>query len=456
MHAALTCLAEPFPARLRRHWAELFVLAWPVILSRAGLVVLSLVSIILVGRYGTLELTHLAMGLAIFMPVMVTGIGAMVGVVALTARHTGEGRPDLAAQTLRRGLAWALVVGVVCTILAWFAETWLLLIGQTPALAAGGGSVARWLAPGAGLQIIFVAGTFYLEGTRRMLPGLVLMALANVVNAVLCAWLIWGGAGLPAMGAEGAALASTLARAVMAGGMLLYLARLPELRSRRPAGFWGPGGWAAGADLRRIGLASGAAYFFETVAFAGLNQVAGLISVEALAAYSIAHQIEAMIFMIALGLSVAAAVRVGIAAGAGQIGEARFAGWSALAATMGIIALCAGLVIAAGAALAGVFSTDPAMIARVTPLFAILAVSLIFDAGQVVMGQCNRALGDSWGTTLRFFAAFWLLMLPLGTWLGLATPLAERGLFIATALGCLLAVVLLALRFRSLLARIEG
>ena len=68
--------------------------------------------------------------------------------------------------------------------------------------------------------------------------------------------------------------------------------------------------------MRRIGLAGGAAYFFETFAFAALAQAAGLLGATALAAYTMLHNIEATVFMIALGLSVATAVRVGQAVGA--------------------------------------------------------------------------------------------------------------------------------------------
>ena len=61
---------------------------------------------------------------------------------------------------------------------------------------------------------------------------------------------------------------------------------------------------------------------------------------------------------------------------------------------------------------------------------------MVFDAGQVVLGQSTRALGDSWGTTLRFFVAFWCVMIPVSLVLAFRTPLAEAGLFIGTAVGC--------------------
>ena len=206
--------------------------------------------------------------------------------------------------------------------------------------------------------------------------------------------------------------------------------------------------------MRRIGFAGGAAYFFETVAFASLAQAAGLLGASALAAYTILHNIEALVFMIALGLSVGTAVRIGQAAGAGDRAEARFAGLAGLAAAMGLVALLGLGLFAAAPAVVGFYSADPALIARAAPIIAILAFSMVFDAGQVVLGQSTRALGDGWGTTLCFFAAFFCVMVPLAFFLAFATPLAEAGLFIGTAVGCATAVGLLGARFLYLVARV--
>lgn len=449
--------AETLLARLPRNWRALAHLAWPVVLSRAGLVILVLTAIVLAGRYDTLALAHFSLANAVFFPLVVTGVGAMVGIISQTAREKGAGSDELPAIFLR-GLGWAIAVGALLTLLVFFAEGALRLIGHDAETARAVGRVARILAPGALFQVVFVAAGFYLEGTGRMKPGLIAMIAANLVNLVLCLGLIPGRFGLPALGAEGAAIAGTAARFVMAAGLLGWMWRLPEFAPWRGSGllgggFWGPGGWAAGAEMRRIGLAGGAAYCFETFAFATMAQVAGLVGTAALAAYTIAHNVEAMVFMMALGLSVATAVRVGQSAGAGDIAEARAAGVAGVTAAMALVGLIGlGLYRVAPEVIA-FFSNDPGLIARGAPLIGILAVSMIFDAGQVVLGQSTRALGDSWGTTLIFFIAFWCVMVPVGIVLAFHTGLAERGLFIATAMGCATAATLLGLRLRLLLAR---
>jgi multidrug resistance protein, MATE family len=448
---------ESFGQRLARHAASLGRLAWPVVLSRAGILLMAVADVVMVGRYDTVALGHLALGFAVFVPLFVTGIGAMVGIVSVTARAKGAGETDLPAIALR-GLRWALVVGAIAAGAVWITGGWLHLIGHEPELAEGAARVARILAVGAFFQVAFVAASFYLEGTGRTKPGLVAMLVANVVNLALNWGLIYGKAGFPEWGAEGAALATTIARLSMALGLIWWLLSLPEFRPyrRRTLTLWGPGGWAAGVEMRRIGLAGGAAYFFETFAFAALAQAAGLISPTALAAYTILHNIEATVFMIALGISVATAVRVGQSAGAGDIAEARFAALTGLGAAMLLIGGIGLVLLAFAPQVASIYSTDPALIARAAPLFAILAVSMIFDAGQVVAGQSTRALGDAWGTTLRFFIGFWLVMVPTALALAFLTPLAEAGLFIGTAIGCAAALALLLARLLRLLHNREA
>ena len=451
--AILNSAAETTATRLWRHWLSLFRLSWPVVLNRAGLVLMAVVSLVMVGRYDTAALAGFALGIAVVMPLLVAGIGCLVGVMAVTARECGAGGGEAPAVALR-GLHWAAAVGVVASLPAAFAGPVLLLIGQEPALAASGARVAWYWAPGVFLHLLFVAATFWLEGTGRTRPGLVAMAGANVANLVLSWLLIGGRLGAPELGADGAALANTLARLVMIVFFLAWMLRLPELVPYRRITLWGPGGWAAGREMRRIGLAGGASYFLETMAFATMVQAAGLLGEAPLAAYSILHNIETTVFMVALGLSVGTAVQIGRAAGAGDRAEARFTGFAGGAAAIGLAALLGLGLFAAAPIVVSFYTSDPTIIARAAPIMAILAVSMTFDAGQVVFGQATRALGDGWGTTLCYMAAFWGVMVPVGLVLAFATPLAEAGLFAGTAAGTIAAASLLALRFRHLLARV--
>jgi MATE family multidrug resistance protein len=447
---------EDFAARLLRHLRALYALAWPVMLSRAGILMMALVDVIMLGRYDTIALAQASLALGLFIPVMVTCVGLQMGVLSIVSRRHGAGDAEACVATWRRALPWAALTSGVGAGLIWFGESWLILFGQNREMAAGGGAVARFLAPGLMLQVLYVTCAFYLEGTGRPKPALLAMIAANLLNVALNWVFIYGNLGAPELGAVGSALATSLVRAFLFAALLAYILTRPEVRAATGAfvrGVWGAGGWAAGAEMRRLGFAAGLSVFFETTAFGALTMIAGLIGPVALAAYTIAHNVEATVFMAALGLSVATGVRVGGAWGAGRRDDAAFAGWTGLAACAGLMgAIGLGIHLAA-APLSGIYSSDAAVAAAAGALLPIVAFTVIPDGMQIVVGQCNRALGDAYIASGLYFAAFWCVMVPLGAFLSLSAGMGAAGLLTATLVGASVSVLLQGARFRALAGR---
>lgn len=448
---------ERFWGRLARHLGALAQLAWPVMLSRAGILLLGLADVVMLGRYSTQALGEASVSLGLFVPIMVTGVGLQTGLIALVSRRHGAGEPGQAVEVWLRALPWAVLSGSVGMGLMALGEVWLGLLGQSPALAEGGGAFSRAVAPGVLFQVLYIACAFFLEGTGRPKAALVAMVLANLLNVFLNWVLIYGNLGMPALGAVGSGLGTSGVRAFMALALFLYILRLPDVRAAgglsRFTGLWGPGGWAAGAEMRRLGYAAGLSLFFETSAFGALMQMAGWLGPVALAAYSIAQNIESTVFMVALGLSVATAVRVGMAVGAKTQGEARFAGFSGLAAALLLMALIGGTLVLLAPQVTAAYTADAGVAAAAAGLMGMVALAVVPDGGQIVVGQCNRAMGDAWVSSLLYLVSYWGVMIPLGWVMAFRLGLGPTGLLAATATGSVLAVVLLALRFAALTAR---
>ena len=449
---------EPFAPRLWRHLGALAVLAWPVMLSRAGIVTMALVDVIMLGRYGTQALGEASVALALFIPIMVTGVGLQMGLISLVARRFGAGRVDECVDTWLRALPWALVVGLIGSVVMAMGEIKLGWIGQSEALVTGGGAFSRAVAPGVLFQVLYVTCAFYLEGTGRPKPAMVVMVLANLANAGLNWVLIYGNWGSPELGAVGSALASSLVRVGLFLALFIYILRLPEVRAvggfGRFRGLWGPGGWSAGAEMRRLGYAAGLSVLFETAALGALIQMAGMLGAVDLAAFSIANNLKTTVFMVGLGLSVAAGVRVGRAAGAKQADEVRFAGWSGLGAGVGVMALIGALLVATGRWVAMGYTGDEDVIAATVALFGIVAIVVIPQGGQIVMGQGNRALGDAYVASSLYFVAYWLVMVPAGALFAFQWEMGAAGLLWAIGLGGAVSMVLQGARFAVLAARV--
>jgi len=445
---------ESVPAKALRHSTDLLRLAWPVMLSRAGILVMAYADIAMLGRYveGAVGVSNL--GIAIFVPIMVVSIGLVSGMVPVISQAHGAGNRAECGRAWRRAMSWAVFVSLFGMLVVWHGESWLLVFGQTPELAAEGGAVAVALAPGLLAQVVFAACAFYMESTRRPLVALGAMVAANLVNVPLNWVMIYGNLGFPELGAVGAAIASTIARFLAAGWMIWAILSQPDPHGagvRGPwEGVWGPGGWRAGVMMRKLGLSAGLSNGFETVGFAAMTLFAGTLGLAALDAYAISHNLVSTTFMIGLGLSVATGVRVGQATGQGQKREAAFAGWTGLLVALAVMGTIATLVFVFRDTLVLAYTDKADLAARAAGVFAFAALVFVPDALQVVMGQAVRALGDAWVAVLCYIVSFLVLMVPLGWWLVTHGGWDERGLVLAVAIACVVATVTLAWRFRVL------
>lgn len=448
---------QPFVPRLKGHLAALLGLAWPVMLSRAGILIMAFCDIAMLGRYepGAVGIANL--GLSVFIPVMVMTIGLCTGSVAVIARAYGAGDWAECGRAWRRALVWGAVLSVAAIAIVLQAERLLALFGQEAGMAAAGARVADALAPGLMAQVLFAISAFYLEATGRPHFALLVMIGANLVNFALNALLIFGLWGFPELGAVGAALASTLARIFAAGAMILYILNQRDAWAAGVRGrwetFWGPGGWRAGALMRRLGVSTGLGNGFETAGFSAMTLFAGQISTMALDAYSISHNMVSTLFMVGLGLAIATGVRVGHETGRGNPREAAFAGWTGLGAAVAIMGALGLVVLLGREGVAAVYTDDPAIQARAAAVMAVAAFIFVPDTAQVVLGQAVRALGDATVAILVYAFAFAVVLIPLGWAMVHVWGWDERGLALSIMIACVIATVLLALRFAAITTR---
>lgn len=457
MSNALTLAPRPDAAGLlRRQVAPLVRLAVPVVIARSGLMAMASVDLLMVGHFAADHLAWASLGGMAAGPLIGVLVGLLIGTMVSTALALGARDEAAAGAVWRRSVPYALVLGALMAVACLFGAPFFRAVGQADGLAEGAGRVLAILGLGLPGIALYITSAFWLEAIGRPGPGMVLMIAGNVLNVALNWVLVYGHLGLPAMGAEGSAWATTAMRWVMGLSLVATIWWLPEarrlgVRSRLD----GPGG-AAWCNQRRQGYAAAVSIGCESVSVTILALMAGWIGIAAVGAYTIALNILAVVFMIALGVSTATAARVGLAWGARDRAGAAAAGWIGLGLNSLLMAACGlGMALAPGA-LAGIFTSDAEVRALAAALVLVAAFATVLDGGQTVLAHAVRGTGDTWVPS-ALQAGVYVGVMPVLAW-ALAFPLdrGAPGLMEAVILASVLALAGQAARFAWLTRRRSG
>lgn len=438
------------PDLVRRDLSTLLTLSGPVVLSRLGIMTMGLCDAIVVGNYSARELGYHALGWAPTSVILTMAIGLLTGVQVMTARRIGEGRRDLTGAVLRRGMVYSFWIGLVSTVvLVAVGPLFLRSIGLEKDLADGAARALIIFSLSMPAFAVGAAACSWLEGLSRPGPVVWAMWAANIVNLVMDLLLVPGTFGLPALGAVGAAWATSGARTFLALAILIYIARMPEARALgvfdRPER-----DWPAEIEQRRVGYGAGASNFFEVAAFASLNVIAGWLGGLAVAAWAIVLNVIAIVFMVPLGLATGAAVLVGTAYGARDRAGVSRAGLISFAVTL-VFGIVASLAIWPAAELISHgYTRNAATIAMAVPALVLSCLFLVPDALQVVTAQALRSRGDVWLPTATHMASYVGVMMPLAYWLAIPMGLGLVGMVWAVVVASFIACGLLLARFWQL------
>jgi MATE family multidrug resistance protein len=414
-------------------------LALPVVLAQMGMMLLGLVDVRMVGHLGSVELSAVALADTVLFGSLILGIGIVMGIDPIVSQSHGAGEGKVAGLALQRGIVLGILVSVPLAAVWLNTGPILRLLGQD----AHHANIAQ-VYTGAQvfsipMVLIFTALRQYQQGRADMITPLLAVLLANPVNLLLNWVLIFGNLGFPALGVFGAGLATGLSRTFM----MLALAALIFMRGRH-RGAWVP--WSRAAwdpqglkQVLRYGVPVGMQYGLEVWAFSASTLFAGRLAHPSVAAHIIVLKIASFTFMVPLGISHAAATRVGNLLGARDRPAAQRAAQVALAMGGGVMLLGAAAFILFGEPLARIFTTDGDVVALCVAIFPIAAAFQLFDGTQAVGGGILRGMGNPRPAALFNLVGYYALALPLSWWLGFQKGLGLRGVWWGLAAG--LAVV---------------
>ncbi len=441
----------PSFAPTRPDLATTLRLAAPVALVQLGMMAMGLVDTAFVGRVSEDALAAMGLGGMWSWGAMTFGLGALYAVGPLLAQAHGAGDAPAFGRALRRGLVLVVLHSALATLVHALCEPALLALGQTPEVASGAAAYVWRTMPGTLPFYVFAVVREALQATHRMRPIVIVIVGANLLNVVVDYALVAGNLGFPALGAEGAAWATSIARVVM--GIGLVASAWPILG--RDLRAWTRSAFAVRPLVRltQLGVPVGGQALLEFSGFAAMIVLMGRLGVAEIGAHQVTLLLAATAFMVPLGVSQASGVLVGNAVGRADADGARRAAGAGMLVGVGFMSVTAILFLATPGPLARLMTDEADVLAIAVVLLPLAGVFQVFDGLQVVASGILRGVADVHVPFAINLFAYWGVAVPVGYWLAFSRDAGPPGLWWGLVAGLAVAAVLLGARVLVHLSR---
>ena len=438
------------PSRTQYYLAEVrptLRLALPLVLAELGWMSMAIVDTMMVGRLpnSAVAMGAVSLGSAIFIVLALFGEGLLLGLDTLVAQAFGAGQREDCHRSLINGVYLSLALTPILSAPIFLMPWFLRSIHVDRALMFETIPYTNALTWGLFPLLLYFAVRRCLQAMNMVRPVAFALVTANIINALFNWILIYGKLGFHPMGTVGSGWSTAIARVYMAAVLIGYLfwydrKHHTELM-RTPVDI----------DLRRIkqlialGIPAAVQFTLETGVFATVTTLIAKLGAIPLATHQIALNTVAFTYMVPLGISSAAAVRVGQALGRKNPRAAGIAGGTAIFIGAAFMTIAGVVLLVVPSWIARIYTTDEVVIHNTASLLAAGAAFQLFDGIQSVATGALRGAGDTRTPMLCHFTAYWIIGLPLGYWLCFHRNWGALGLWSGLSLALILiGIVLLA------------
>jgi len=425
-------------------------LAIPLVLAELGWMSMAVVDTMMVGRLpsSAVAISAVSLGGILVHVLAFFGGGLLIGLDTLVSQAFGAGQREDCHRSLLHGIYLSFALTPLLMAPVWFFDPLLRSARISPDIISVAVPYSKAMAWGTLPLLLYFAVRRCMQGMNMVRPISFALVTANIINAVGNWLLIYGRLGAPAMGAVGSGWSTAFARiylaAILVGYLLWYdqkhrteLLRTPihpELvRIRR---------------LIALGFPAAMQITLEIGVFALVTALIGRLGAISLASHQIALNTVSLTYMVPLGISSAAAVRVGQAIGRKDPSGASAAGDSAIFFGAAFMTLASIALLIFPRWIARIFTPDEIVIRNTVLLLAAGAAFQLFDGIQTVATGALRGAGDTRTPMFCHFTAYWIIGLPLGAWLCFRKGWGAFGLWSGLSLALILIGIVLLFAWR--------
>lgn len=408
----------------------IFLLAVPMVLEMMMESVFAIADIFFVSRLGSDAVAAVGLTESMMTLVYALAVGFSTGTTAMVSRRIGEKNPEGASRAAAQAIFSVVIISLLLAIPSvLYSYELLRLMGASHELAAANHSYTRVMFAGnLVVMLLFVINAAFRSAGDAAFSMRVLL-IANGANIILDPLLIFGFGPIPALGIEGAAIATNLGRG-LAVVFQFYVLFRGKMRIRLKLRHFVPD-FAIQATLVRLSVGGILQNIIATASWIIMVRIVSAFGSTAVAGYTIGMRIIIFALLPSWGLSNAASTLVGQNLGAGQPERAQRAAWITGFSNMTLLGLISVIFISFPGFFVRLFITDAEVVSAGITCLQIVSAGFVFYAFGMVMTQALNGAGDTYTPTLLNFICFWLIEIPLGWLLALKLDYEVEGVYYA-------------------------
>ena len=426
----------------------IFLLSVPMILEMVMESLFAVVDIYFVGKISTNAVATVGLTESVLTLIYGVAIGLSMAATALVARRVGENNIKKATDAAFQAILIAVVLSVIVGLAGmWFAKDILRLMGGEEDLVEEGyGYTQIMFAGNISIMLLFLINAIF-RGAGNASLAMRSLWIANGLNMLLDPLFIFGWGPVPAMGIEGAAIATTIGRStgvlyqlyfLLAGGAVIQLSIRNIVVS-----------WQTIRNILNLSVGSMGQFLVESASWIFLVRIISVFGSEVLAGYTIAIRIIIFSILPSWGLSNAAATLVGQNLGAAHPARAEQSVWSTAFYNLLFLLVLSVIFYVYAYEVVGLFTQEPVVIEQGAQALRIICLGYAFVSYGMVLAQSFNGAGDTKTPLYINLFCYWLLQVPLAWMLAIPLELGARGVYMAVAISFSVSAVISIFIFRK-------
>ena len=422
---------------------RLFHLMIPILITQFAQAGFGLIDTIMAGHLSAQDLAAIAVGVGLWIPIMLLFSGIMIATTPLVAEANGARSPELIPSIVRQSLWVALILGIMAMLILQMMPLLLPILGVPANLLPKASLFLHAIGFGMPAVTMYAALRGYSEALGHPRPVTAISLIALVVLIPLNFAFMYGIGPIPHLGSAGCGFATAILQWLMFISLAGYILKASRYQKTQPFTLWEKLNTYWVRRILQLGLPIGLAIFFEVSIFSTAAIILSPLGETIVAAHQVAISVTSQLFMIPMSLAIALTIRIGTYYGEQNWAAMRKVQLLGLATGTLFALLTMTLMWLFRAEIVAVYTAD-SEVTQVALYLILFAIAYqLMDAWQVSAAGCLRGMQDTQAPMWITMLAYWVIALPVGIYLARFTAMGAAGVWVGLIVGLSVACVLL-------------